>query len=167
MLVVVRFWCATPSVSKLTAPSMKEPDIALSVLLWIFCLFLSRYFLRRINHLIRLFFLLAAGALLCQQWQSNQNTGREERGGLKQPLFLPTPTITPHFSDVFILLHRHTPAVCTLFFTISVYSDLCSLFQPVCLRPSFFNKCYPGTVAAVIDRLISRTVFRQSNVCAT
>ena len=36
----------TPSVSKLTAPSEKELDIALSVLLWIFCLFLSRYFLR-------------------------------------------------------------------------------------------------------------------------
>ena len=55
------------------------------------------------------------------------------------PLFLPTPTITPHFSDVFIRLHRHTPAVCTRFFTISVYTDLCSLFQPVCLRLSFVS----------------------------
>ena len=84
-------------------------------------------FTHKLTLFIRLFFLLAAGAFLSLQQERNQSAGREERGGLKQPLFLPTPTITLHFSDVFVLLHRHTPAVCTPFFTISIYSNLCSL----------------------------------------
>ena len=104
-----------------------------------FAVALSHPFLHKINLSILLFFLLAAGAFLSLQQERNQSAGQEERGGLKQPLFLPTPTITPHFSDVFIRLHRRTQAVCTPFFIISVYSDLCSLSYPVCLRLSIVN----------------------------